>query len=527
MLRTLGWLLCIGSLAACQVACSSYPQGHVPAWEAAEEPVSGPASQAEDPADGSGSEVADPAAQRAENEAQDASVRPQSGDGSEAGGPAGGSGEETDGPAGGKGEETDGPVSAKGEETPGTDGGNGDDSEGSIGGNAEETDGSASGKGDETDAKDTDAAWETPAVRGIYVTGPRAGSEGMADLIALCDTTELNAMVIDLKNDSGEITFKVDPELTGGVQSGKNYIRDLSALLQTLHEHEIYVIARIVCFKDAVLPAARPDLQLLQADGTPVTDGKGLTWVNPCSEEVWDYLIGIGCMAADLGFDEVQFDYVRFPSGKSARVADYGRELDDAGRQQVISDFLSKARAAFHEKGIPFSADLFGTVIGNAVDAGIVGQNYAAVGSRVDAISPMVYPSHYGPGVFGFAVPDANPYGTVSGAMQRSLKELGEVPEKQRAAVRPWLQAFTATWLDGHISYGGDQIREQIRAVYDAGYDQWILWNAANHYSADGLYLPDGTPPEPVEAPPESDETPPEQVEMPQEAVETMDSSSM
>ncbi|MBR6326666.1 MAG: hypothetical protein IKR61_07650, partial [Lachnospiraceae bacterium] len=348
MLRTLGWLLCIGSLAACQVACSSYPQGMGPAREdaaeVAENPGIGSASQAEDPADGSGSEVADPAAQSAENEAQDASGSPQSGDGSEAGGPAGGKGEETDGPAGGKGEETDGPAGGKGEEADGPAGGKGEETPGTDGGKDAETDDTTGESGDETpDAKAADEVWETPAVRGIYVTGPRAGSEGMADLIALCDTTELNAMVIDLKNDAGEITFKVDPELTGGVQSGKNYIRDLPALLQTLHEHEIYVIARIVCFKDAVLPAARPDLQLLQTDGAPVTDGKGLTWVNPCSEEVWDYLIGIGCMAADLGFDEVQFDYVRFPSGKSARVADYGRELDDAGRQQVISDFLSKA----------------------------------------------------------------------------------------------------------------------------------------------------------------------------------------
>ena len=133
------------------------------------------------------------------------------------------------------------------------------------------------------------------------------------------------------------------------------------------------------------------------------------------------------------------------------------------------------------------TAVVFGTIIGSETDVQTVGQDYTALGQTVDAISPMVYPSHYANGVFGLKVPDAHPYEAVSAAMQGSAEELQSIPEAERAVVRPWLQAFTATWVPGHISYNGTQIREQIQAVYDAGYEEWILWNATNRYSPDGL----------------------------------------
>ena len=132
-------------------------------------------------------------------------------------------------------------------------------------------------------------------------------------------------------------------------------------------------------------------------------------------------------------------------------------------------------------------ADLFGTVIGSEIDKERVGQNYKQLGETVDVLCPMVYPSHYANGVFGLSVPDAYPYETVYAALSDSVSELSETPEEKRAVVRPWLQSFTATWVDGHISYNGDQIRAQIQAAYDAGYDEWILWNASNRYSSDGL----------------------------------------
>lgn len=334
-------------------------------------------------------------------------------------------------------------------------------------------------------------------VKGIYVTGPKAGSAGMEDLIRLVDETELNAMVIDVKNDEGNVTFRLtNEEITqnipvldqiSGMQAGVRYIRDIQALMQELKDHNIYTIARIVCFKDPILAAARPELALVKPDGKPVTDANGLAWVNPYRQEVWEYLTELAEMAADLGFDEIQYDYVRFPVGSDANAADYGVDMEAYPKRQAIQDFLAYAGDRLHEKGCVVTADVFGTIIGSETDVQTVGQDYTALGQTVDAISPMVYPSHYANGVFGLKVPDANPYETVFAAMQGSVEELQEIPETERAVVRPWLQAFTATWVPGHISYNGPQIREQIQAVYDAGYEEWILWNATNRYSAEGL----------------------------------------
>lgn len=334
-------------------------------------------------------------------------------------------------------------------------------------------------------------------VKGIYVTGPRAGSAGMEDLIRLVDETELNAMVIDVKNDEGNVTFKLtNEEILQDIpvldqivqmQAGVRYIRDIQALMQEVKDHDIYTIARIVCFKDPCLAAAQPELALRKPDGKPVTDANGLAWVNPYKQEVWEYLTELAEMAADLGFDEIQYDYVRFPVGSDADAADYGVDMEAYPKRQAIQDFLSYAGDRLHEKGCVVTADVFGTIIGSETDVQTVGQDYTALGQTVDAISPMVYPSHYANGVFGLKVPDAHPYETVSAAMQGSAEELQSIPEAERAVVRPWLQAFTATWVPGHISYNGIQIREQIQAVYDAGYEEWILWNATNRYSPDGL----------------------------------------
>lgn len=328
---------------------------------------------------------------------------------------------------------------------------------------------------------------ERPTVRGIYVTGPVAGSERMNDLITLVDATGLNTMVIDVKNDDGEITWKMETDSVEEMGNGVAYIRDIGALMETLKEHNIYTIARIVCFKDPVFAQNHSNCALRKPDGGFVTDAYGLAWVNPYDEEVWAYLTEIAQAAAEAGFDEVQFDYVRFPIGSDADAADYKVDMTDYTKEQAISGFLSYASERLHEKGVVVTADVFGTVIGSQTDIERVGQNYAELGKRVDVLSPMVYPSHYGPGVFGFDVPDAHPYDTVYQALMMSQKVLGQDAGEECAAVRPWLQAFTATWVNGHISYEAEQIQEQIQAVYDAGYEEWILWNATCRYPTDLL----------------------------------------
>lgn len=323
-----------------------------------------------------------------------------------------------------------------------------------------------------------------PVVKGLYVTGPVAGSSRFDEILEIIDNTEINAVVLDVKNDEGQVTFKMSSGHPSEIGACVGYIRDIDAVMQELKDRDVYVIGRIACFKDPILAEADPDCALKTADGRAVTDGEGLAWVNPCNDQTWEYLIGIAEYCADIGFDEIQYDYVRFPVGDVAAQADYGVELNDADKHEYIEGFLKLASERIHAKGIPVTADVFGTVIGNEVDVGMVGQDYVKLSECVDALCPMVYPSHYGNGVYGLSVPDAKPYDTVYAALTSSAEELSSVVEAERAIVRPWLQAFTATWVPGHISYGEEQIRNQIRAVEDAGYVSWILWNAKNNYTA-------------------------------------------
>lgn len=323
-------------------------------------------------------------------------------------------------------------------------------------------------------------------VKGIYVTGPMAGNPNMDNLIALVDETCLNTMVIDIKDDQGNITCDMDLS-ANDIGASKAYVSDMEGLMEKLDEHHIYTIARISCFKDPYLAKERPELALKKADGSFVTDTDDIPWVNPYEEEVWEYLTDIALAAADMGFDEIQFDYVRFPVGKNAALADYGVDVNTYKKEQAIEGFLSYAAHKLHEKNVVVGADVFGTVIDNKIDQEYTGQDYRALGSVVDVLSPMIYPSHYRNGVYGLNVPDAQPYETILYALEASSKELKPVKEEDRAIVRPWLQSFTATWVPGHITYGGEEIKKQIQAVYDAGYDEWILWNAANRYPKEGL----------------------------------------
>lgn len=374
---------------------------------------------------------------------------------------------------------------------------------------------------------------DRPKVRGIYVTGPMAGTANMDSLIGLVERTELNAMVIDVKNDEGYVTCDMDAELVQEIGSVKRYIRDVSGLVQKCKEKDIYLIARIVAFRDPLLAEARPEWSLHNADGTVFRDKSGLSWVNPYETKVWDYLVQVAEGAIDLGFDEVQFDYIRFSTDSGMKNVDFGPAAQEKGKTEVITEFAAYAAERLHEKGAAVSADVYGIVIDSAVDQQIVGQDYLALAEHLDYLSPMVYPSHYGPYNYNIPIPDAQPYDTVLAAMQSSKKVLAGVLipklEKEeteessvsgntvsgndafagtgleaeqiaalsplktvRADVRPWLQDFTATWVKGHIKYGPEQIREQIQAVYDAGYEEWILWNAANRYTEGGLYGADG-----------------------------------
>ena len=322
------------------------------------------------------------------------------------------------------------------------------------------------------------------SVRGIYISGPMAGSAAMGGLLSLIDETELNAVVIDLKNDDGYLTYLSASGTAAEIGACMPYIQDMPELVAELKSHGIYTIARVVAFKDPVLAKARPELTLHDANGVPISESGVLSWVNPYEKDVWAYLEEIALDAAELGFDEVQFDYVRFPAGSSSQI-DYGAAGAGVEKTDAIAGFLTEVTALLHEKGAYSSADVFGTIITNPADAEYVGQDFVQLAQIVDKICPMVYPSHYAADSFGLAVPDSQPYETVHAALAYASSSLFGLENAN--CVRPWLQDFTATWVAGHITYGPEELRAQIKAVYDAGYTDWLLWNAGNQYTAGGL----------------------------------------
>lgn len=360
---------------------------------------------------------------------------------------------------------------------------------------------------------------ERPKVKGIFVTGAMAGTSNMENLIELVDETELNAMVIDVKNDEGRVTYDMDVPIVQELGACRKYIGDISALIDECKKKDIYLIARVVAFKDPYLAEQKPEWCVHNQDGSLFLDKDGLAWLNPYDRQVWDYLLAIAQEALAAGFDEIQFDYVRFSTDVNMENAYLGEDVQDQDRRKIITEFIKYASENIHAAGGAISADVYGVVIDSERDQRIVGQDYAALSRYLDYISPMVYPSHYGPYNYNIPVPDAEPYRLVLSAMQSSRKVLAGIEEKKEtsisdnslgediedeaameeiaaleplegieAKVRPWLQDFTATWVKGHIPYGAEEIRAQIQAVYDAGYEEWILWNAANRYTEEGLF---------------------------------------
>ena len=332
-------------------------------------------------------------------------------------------------------------------------------------------------------------------VKGIYVSAYVAGTGDMMDkIIEEIDRTELNAVVIDVKDDQGRITFAMDSPTVNEIGACQVFIKDLPGLMQKLKEHNIYPIARVVAFRDPYLAEKKPEWSLHVADGSIYRDHKGLAWVNPYKQEVWDYLVEVGKQAGELGFKEIQFDYIRFAVDSTMKDVVFD-DADTLGRSktEAITEFISYAYDRLAREGLYVSADVFGTIMRSQEDADSVGQRYTEMAEYLDYICPMIYPSHYADGNYGIAHPDMQPYETICAALMDSRKELYFAGKDgdHIAVVRPWLQDFTASWLTNHIPYGGPEVRSQIQAVYDCGYDEWLLWDAACTYDWDGLLTPE------------------------------------
>ncbi|HEY4553014.1 MAG TPA: putative glycoside hydrolase [Bacillaceae bacterium] len=345
---------------------------------------------------------------------------------------------------------------------------------------------------------DSGLKFEYPdAIRGIYVTGHSAGGGKFNDLVHLIDTTDLNAMVIDIKDDWGNVTYKTEAG-SPYADIGQNFISDPKKMLKTMEDKQIYPIARIVVFKDSTLPKTKPELSFL--DGGKVwVNGRGESFVNPFLKEVWDYNVGIAIEAAKMGFQEIQFDYVRFPEGFEKRdeqlqyhMGEYkDSELDNVQKRvQAVTDFVAYAREQLKPYGVKVSVDIFGYTA-TLPEAPGIGQNFTKISEHVDVISSMIYPSHW-TSYFGIAKPDLEPYKLVREYAKVEKKKLAEL--KTPPISRPWLQDFTASYLGSgnYKVYGKTEVEAQIKALYDEGIQEYLLWNAGNKYSPNVDYTPTG-----------------------------------
>ncbi len=316
-------------------------------------------------------------------------------------------------------------------------------------------------------------------VKGVYMTSYAAGSsEVFGRMVGLADRTEINALVIDVKEDLGLVTYDADVAMAKELGLIETRIKDIDALIETLREHNITPIARLVCFKDTTLATKRPDLAVKSEKGGSWEDWKGLNYTNPYSHEVWEYLVQVGEDAARHGFREIQFDYVRFPSDGPISEAVYPGEY--CSKEDAIAGFLAYARQRLEKLGVWVSADVFGLTVHVDNDMGI-GQKIEKISQNVDIVCPMVYPSHYEAGSYGIDSPNANPYDTVTAAMKDTTKRLAGTGAKGR----PWLQDFSLQGLPP--TYGVAEVKRQIKAAEDQGYNEWILWDPSLKYMEGAL----------------------------------------
>lgn len=340
-----------------------------------------------------------------------------------------------------------------------------------------------------------DIPYPDDGVKGIYVSGYIAGSQSMDELIHYVNDSGLNSMVIDVKEDMGDIMMDLPLEHEIAVENTHAFA-DPETLMAQMEENDIYPIARIVVFKDSRLAGAAPELSFQNPDGSTWQNGRGENFVNPFLEEVWEYNMEIAVEAAKLGFKEIQFDYVRFPEGFEF----YGESLDydlgeydgegDAGEKRVdaVTDFVEYAYDELQPYGVDVSVDIFGYAATHGPAEGI-GQDFSRISEEVDVISSMIYPSHWGPGSFSIDAPDTEPYEVIDQYIQAENEVLDALDDPPIS--RPWLQDFTASYLGAgnYLDYDVAEIEAQIQALKDNGVEEFLLWDASNQYTRGVNYL--------------------------------------
>jgi hypothetical protein len=323
-------------------------------------------------------------------------------------------------------------------------------------------------------------------LRGLYVNRWAALGSKLDRLIEVARTTEINALVIDVKDDRGFVLYRssvpLAHEIGADTADGHSMSRTkLRAVLDTMTALGIYPIARIVVAKDPLLAQKKLDLAIKRkADLEPWLDKNGRPWLDPHQRVVWQYAVDLAREAYDVGFSEVQLDYVRFPDEKRLITETVYPLANGRTRAQVIRDQLGFVRAALKPKGIRVTADVFGLTATDTTDMGI-GQRWEMFVDQVDVVLPMIYPSHFAPGTYKLRNPNAHPYETINHALKDAIARTDSIPHA--ALIIPWYQDFTL----GPPHYEAAHVRAQKKAGYDNGFQSWILWNPKSNYTLAAL----------------------------------------
>jgi len=316
------------------------------------------------------------------------------------------------------------------------------------------------------------------SIRAIYVNAWAFGGRRFDQLVKLADTTEINAFVIDVKDDTGYLTYR--SSVPTAVEIGANdqkRTHDTERRLRVLSEHGIYPIARIVVAKDPLLAARKPGWSVQHVNGGLWRDRLNFAWVDAFNDSIWIYASQLAEEAVRKGFAEVQYDYVRFPDEPAQRMATAVFTARDSGetKRQGVARGLALLRERTKQLGVPFTIDVFGLTTTATDDMGI-GQMWEDLVRTADVVLPMVYPSHYYAGVYNVRYPNSQPYHMVRRALEDGLRRSG--PLGKTAEIRPYLQAFTL----GPPRYSPAEVRAQIRAAQELGIESWVLWNPRSAY---------------------------------------------
>lgn len=331
---------------------------------------------------------------------------------------------------------------------------------------------------------------QTGYVKALYITYyGLASAKLMPHVQTLLETTELNAVVIDVKGDRGKIPYRsqVQTAIDIGAANDPVLIKDWPAMMRWFQERNIYTIARIVMFKDEPLAAGKPEWAVIDGATDEVwRDKEGLGWTDPSREEVWDYNIALAVEAAEWGFDEIQFDYIRFPSDGDLSQTQFAIENTEANRVASIVGFLARADEALASYEVKIGMDTFGYTPWRQDDMGI-GQKLELVAPYLDVISPMLYPSTFAdglPGLPGYENAIAFPYEIVYESTWRAVQRTRA--SNPNIIVRPWIQDFPDYAFDRRV-YTPQDIRLQMEAARQAGGRGWMLWDPRMGYTEAAL----------------------------------------